>query len=490
MSAPKPTVLWLRQDLRLADNPALNAAVARGSPLLPLFILDEETPGDWRPGGAGRWWLHHSLEALTAALARHHTPLILKRGPAARVLESVIEASGADAVYWNRCYEPFAIDRDRNIKSALKSAGLEVGSFKANLLFEPWEISTQAGEPYKVFTPFWRALLDQPEPDAPLQKPSGFKTPSDDLVKSVGSDRLEDWQLLPEKPDWAGGLRESWSPGEAGARARLAAFLDDSLIHYKGDRNRPDRPHTSRLSPHLRWGDISPRQIWHATRQKASDSGDKQVEAAAMAFLRELGWREFCHGLLYHWPNFPETSWKPEFRDFPWRDDDKGFRAWCRGRTGYPIVDAGMRELWTTGWMHNRVRMITASFLIKDLLVPWQRGERWFWDTLVDADLANNSAGWQWVAGCGADAAPYFRIFNPVSQGEKFDPDGVYVRRWVPELARVPDDFVHKPWEAPAETLTAAGVKLGRDYPKPLVDHARARRRALDSYQDIRKGAA
>ncbi|WP_455372731.1 cryptochrome/photolyase family protein [Limibacillus halophilus] len=479
----QPSIVWFRQDLRLADNPALAAAKERGAPILPLFILDDETAGEWAWGGAGRWWLHHSLDALSGALREKGAPLLLLKGKAEDLLPKLVEELDAGALYWNRCYEPFAVRRDKALKAAFAERGLDAQSFAANLLVEPWKVKTGQGEPYKVFTPFWRALQEVYQDNAPLPAPD--KLPG--LTNAPAGERLEDWRLLPTDPDWAGGLRSSWTPGEAGAKARLEAFFEEGLADYKEGRNRPDKPFVSRLSPHLHWGEISPRQIWRATLLAAESSGDKRMTSSAWSFLREVGWRDFSHNLLFHWPDLPEKNWKENFDGFPWADDEEGYRAWTKGRTGYPIVDAGMRELWTTGYMHNRVRMIAASFLIKDLLVHWRRGEAWFWDTLVDADLANNSASWQWVAGSGADAAPYFRIFNPISQGEKFDPKGAYVRHWVPEIAALPDTYLHKPWEAPDEILQEAGLKLGRDYPHPIVDHAKARRAALDAYERIKK---
>jgi deoxyribodipyrimidine photo-lyase len=478
MPAAAPTIVWFRRDLRLADNPALAAAAARGAPLLPLFILD--TAEDPAPGGASRWWLHHSLEALAGDLRRFGTPLCLRRGVAEEILPELARRVGAGAVFWNRCYEPQAVARDKRLKKKLSDDGLEVSSYNASLLVEPWELQTGAGAPYKVFTPFWRALQAAGDPPAPLAPPKKLKG-----LDNIAGDDLDTWKLLPVRPDWAAGLRAAWTPGERGAAARLAAFLDGAAAGYKAERDRPDRAGTSRLSPHLHWGEISPRQVWWATRHTVA-AGDL-TENAAEAFLRQLGWRDFSYNLLFHWPDFPKRSWRREFAAFPWRDDEAAFRAWCRGHTGYPIVDAGLRELWATGWMHNRVRMIAASFLVKHLLIPWQRGEAWFRDTLVDADLANNAAGWQWVAGCGADAAPYFRIFNPVAQGEKFDPKGDYVRRWVPELASLPDNAIHRPWEAPEGVLEQAKVILGATYPKPIVDHKAARLRALAAYEQVKK---
>ena len=481
---PDPvTLVWFRRDLRLADNPALAVAAEAGSAVVPVFVLDEVHPCAWTPGGASRWWLHHSLAALAEALAAKGLPLVLRRGDPAEILPALAAETGAAAVHWNRCYEPYAIARDKALKATLQDAGLEARSFAASLLYEPWETETKTGGPYKVFTPFWKALQAKGDPPAPRAAPDKLAA-----GPAASSDSLADWGLLPTEPDWAGGLRGAWQPGEAGARARLAEFLEADVPAYPEDRDRPDRPGTSRISPHLAWGEIGPRQIWHTTRDRLRGAGGRAAERGSWSFLRELAWRDFSYHLLYHWPDFPERSWRREFEAFPWAEDAAGYHAWCRGQTGFPAVDAAMRELWHTGWMHNRMRMVAASFLVKNLLIPWQKGEAWFWDTLVDADLANNSASWQWVAGCGADAAPYFRIFNPVKQGETHDPDGAYVRHWVPEVAGLPDKFLNCPWEAPTEILAQAGVMLGETYPRPLVDHKMARQRALDAYGTIKTG--
>ncbi len=481
-----PTLVWFRLDLRLSDNPALHAAAGRGGPVAALFVLDDEDAGDWSFGGAQRWWLHGSLAALAEALAKKGVALVLRRGRAAEIVPAVARESGAGAVYWNRCYEPWRVARDRQLKQALADEGLETESFNAALLHEPWTVKTGQGGPYGVYSPFWRAL-QQREVAPPWPTPGAMTG-----VEGLESDALEDWQLLPTRPDWAGGLRETWTPGEAAAQGRLGAFLQHAIEDYGEERNRPDLESTSRLSPHLHFGEIGPRQVWAATQDFLERQGGQPGKAgkSAWKFLSELAWREFSYHLLYHHPALPEQPWRENFRAFPWSDDEAAFRAWTKGRTGYPIVDAGMRQLWQTGWLHNRVRMVVGSFLVKDLLIPWQRGEAWFWDTLVDADLANNAASWQWVSGCGADAAPYFRIFNPVLQGEKFDPEGTYVRHWVPELAGLPDRWLHKPWEAPAEVLQDAGVRLGDSYPEPLVDHQRARQKALAAFEEIKKDAA
>lgn len=474
----RPAIVWLRLDLRVADNPALSAAAARGAPVLPVYVL-EDGAEDGPLGGAGRWWLHHSLQALSATLDRLGAPLVLLRGRATDLIPALARRTGAAAIFWNRRYEPAAVEREREVAEKLRAAGTGVESFNASLLFEPWEVLSGEDTPYKVFTPFWKACLRRPPPPRPLPAPARLRP----MRAAPGGDRLADLDLLPAHPDWAAEFFEHWTPGEEGARQRLDRFLE-TLSGYAAGRDRPAKAATSRLSPHLHWGEIGPRQVWHAVAARVHADGD---ERSAEAFRAELGWREFCHHLLFHFPRIRHGNFRPEFDRIAWREDDSGFRAWSRGRTGFPIVDAGMRELWARGWMHNRVRMITASFLVKDLLVDWRRGMGWFEDTLLDADLANNAASWQWVAGSGADAAPFFRIFNPVLQGGKFDPDGAYVRRWVPELARLPPKWIHRPWAAPDSALLAAGVALGATYPRPIVDHATARQRALRAFAAIRK---
>lgn len=468
-----PIIVWFRQDLRLADNPALSAAVETGRPLILLYIWDEAL--EWAPGGASRWWLHGSLERLEAALAKCGAPLIVRRGKAAEVLGRAVAETGAGAVYWNRCYEPAVIRRDSIIKKDLAARGIAAESFNSALLFEPWELKTQSGNPFKVYTPFAAAASKQ---SARAPKPAPRKlTP---FTGKVTGDALASWKLRPSRPDWAQGLRDEWTPGEAGAQARWADFFGEALGGYARARDFPGVAGTSRLSPHLHFGEISVHQLW-------AECGRVEPTSGVATFRKELLWREFAHHLLFHFPAMPAEPLRPAFADFPWRMDKKLLAAWQRGRTGYPIVDAGMRELWHTGWMHNRVRMIAASFLVKHLLQPWQAGEGWFWDTLVDADLANNAASWQWVAGCGMDAAPYFRVFNPVLQGRKFDSAGAYVRRWVPEIAGLPDEYLHAPREAPPLTLAEAKVKLGSSYPLPVVEHKGARDRALAAFKTIGK---
>lgn len=476
----RPAIVWFRQDLRLADNPALLAAVERGGPVVPVYIWSPQEEGDFAPGAASRWWLHHSLAGLDAALRKRGSRLVLRQGPLLRQLRAVAKETGAAAVFWNERYEPDAFSRDQEIRAALAADGIEGETTNGALLFEPWTIRNKAGNPYQVFTPFWKACLAVGDPPAPAPAPARLRAPGSWPV-SLSLDALG---LLP-KPDWAGGLRDAWQPGEAGALASLKQFIADGLADYSRERNRPDRRGTSRLSPHLHFGELGPRQVWHGCINRPGESSAGGSRGSQ--FMAEMGWREFANHLLFH---FPETTTEPlrkQFRNFPWQKDRRLLTAWQRGLTGFPFVDAGMRQLWATGWMHNRVRMVVGSFLVKDLLIDWRRGAAWFWDTLVDADLANNTLGWQWIAGCGADAAPYFRVFNPVAQGEKFDPQGEYVGRWVPELAGLPAKWIHKPDEAPASVLAAAGVKLGSTYPRPVVSHEVARSVALEAYRTIRR---
>ncbi|WP_286799929.1 cryptochrome/photolyase family protein [Oceanicaulis sp. UBA2681] len=475
----KPVIVWFRQDLRLADNPALQAAAATGAPVLPVYILDDEAPGAWKPGGASRWWLHHSLTSLARDIEQLGGRLIFQKGPAQACLEALIEDVGADAVFWNRQYEPWARKRDEAIKSALKTADVKARSFNGSLIVEPWDIATKAGAPYKVFTPFWRSLKAGHAPSEPSDRPDALT-----FQDYKGGCALEALKLLPTKPDWSGGLDDNWTPGEAAAHGRLGQFLQHSVTAYSDRRNLPAEHGTSKLSPHLHFGEISPRQVWHAVKRS-----DHAQSEGADTYLSEIAWREFSYNLLYHFPDLPEANFQSKFDGFEWTGQEKDLEAWRRGRTGYPIVDAGMRELWATGWMHNRVRMIVASFLIKDLMIDWREGEAWFWDTLVDADLSSNSASWQWTAGSGADAAPYFRVFNPVGQSEKFDPDGDYLRMWLPELTKLPNKAIHAPWMADASVLRQAGVSLGETYPEPIVDHGEARKRALAAFEKIKDSA-
>lgn len=474
MPRSAPTVLWFRQDLRLADHPALRAALDAGGPVVPVYLWSPEEEGAWPPGEAARWWIHQSLKSLDQSLRARGSRLVVRRGPVVEALRNLCRETGAGRIVLHRRYEPAARAQEEAVLSAFSAGSPNAERPAAALLFEPEAIATKTGRPFQVFTPFWKACLARPEPAAPLPTPRAIPGP----VRWPHSLPLSDLELEP-RTEWVGGFRHAWQPGEAGAKARLASFLGTALAGYPEDRNRPDRAGSSRLSPHLHHGEISPRAVWHAVRTHAARGRAPGLLSGAEEFLRELGWREFAHHLLFHFPHTVEHPLRSEFAAFPWAQDRGGLRAWQRGRTGYPMVDAGMRELRVTGWMHNRVRMVAASFLVKDLLLPWQEGARWFWNTLVDADLANNTLGWQWTAGCGADAAPYFRIFNPVTQGKRFDPDGEYVRHWVPELGSLSGDRLHWPLDATPAALEAAGIALGRTYPVPIVDHAAARARAL-----------
>ncbi|MBF4463273.1 MULTISPECIES: cryptochrome/photolyase family protein [unclassified Rathayibacter] len=478
MSDTSPTLVWLRDDLRLADNPALRAAIDRGGPVAVCYLLDEESDGIRPLGGAARWWLHGSLTALGADLAEHGVPLILRRGPAEAVVLQLAEDIGAGSVHWNRRYGQAERTVDTAVKEALRSDGREATSHQGSLLFEPWTVQTGTGGPYSVYTPFARACHSRPAPREPLPRPRSL----DRLPVRVASDDLDDWGLLPAEPDWAGGLRERWEPGEKAAVKRLRAFLAEQLDDYADGRDRPAEDATSNLSPHLRWGEISPFQVWHAVEQ-ARARGEHRGEGSER-FISELLWREFCYHLLFHWPSLATANFDSRFDSFPWgHPGSERIEAWHRGHTGFPLVDAGMRELWRTGYMHNRVRMVTASFLIKNLLVDWRVGEEWFWDTLVDADPASNAANWQWVAGSGADASPFFRVFNPVTQSKKFDPDGDYLRANVPELADIDGSAVHEPW-----TLGGTLDATAADYPEPILDLKETRALALDAFATI-KGA-
>ncbi len=465
--------MWFRQDLRLQDNPALADAVAHGE-VLPVFILDDENAGSWRRGAASRWWLHHSLSALDRAL---DGKLWILRGNALELLPQLASEQKASLVTWNRCYEPWRIKRDTALKESLKRSNIQARSHNGSLLFEPGRVVKPDGSPYKVFTPFYKqALTLLPSLHATLAKPElvGCAQPADKLAAL---------RLLPTL-DWAGGMETTWTPGEAGAHAQLERFLEQGLGQYKTGRDFPAQRSVSRLSPHLHFGEIAPQRVLSNVERAAHTDG---AEREAEHFLRELIWREFSYSLLLHFPRVVDTNLRSMFDAFPWRTDGEQLRLWQQGKTGFPIVDAGMRELWQTGYMHNRVRMIVASFLVKNLMMHWSEGARWFWDCLVDADLANNSCGWQWVAGSGADAAPYFRIFNPVTQSEKFDPTATYIKQYVPELAALPARYCHAPAAAPTAELTRAGVKLGDTYPMPMVDLQATRARALDAFKSLPK---
>lgn len=479
-NSPAPIVVWFRDDLRLADHPALHAAAKSDAPLVCLYIFDEQSVPETRPlGGASRWWLAQSLRALGASLQAKGAKLVLRKGKSASALVDVAKEAHANAVYWNDIAIESHRSLARDVAAALQRANVEITECPGDLLADPSQIRNKEGRGLRVFTPFWKRVLALGDPAKPLPAPKKLTA-----GPALASDNLEDWELEPIKPDWAGGLRETWTPGEASAQKRLTEFLATAIEGYADNRDHPDRDGTSRLSPHLRFGEVSPRQVWYAARFAAAER--PAIARDIDKFLSELGWREFSRHLLFDHPDLAEKNLQESFDAFPWKRDGKAFKAWTRGQTGYPLVDAGMRELWRTGVMHNRVRMVVASFLVKHLLTDWREGEKWFWDTLVDADPASNPASWQWVAGSGADAAPYFRVFSPVLQGEKFDPDGAYVRRWVPELVRMPANLIHKPWEATPLELASADVTLGKTYPEPIVDHPKARERALAAYAKTR----
>ncbi len=456
MSGARSVILWFRQDLRLADNPALNAAVASGAAIVPVYLWSPEEEGDWAPGAASRWWLHRSLEQLSARLAEKGSRLILRRGPADTALTALARETGSDAVYWNRRYEPAATAVEGRLRASLPAAGITPHSFQSALLLEPWAMQNKTGGPYQVFTPYWRSFLAQVKVATPTASPKALAPPAtwpDSLQR-------EELQLLPRLP-WHASLAAHWQPGEAAARERLLAFGRGALQAYGTDRDRPDRAGTSLLSPYLHHGELSPGQVWTAIGKASERNGETAEQWRSGKYLAELIWREYAAHVLHHYPSLPDRARNAQFQAFAWRRDPQAFTAWTQGRTGHAIVDAGLRELWATGWMHNRVRMIAASLLVKNLLLPWQDGERWFWDTLVDADLASNALNWQWVAGTGPDAAPFFRIFNPDTQAEKFDPTGDYRRRWVPEAG-------------------------SSSYPPPIVDLKTSRQRALEAYQALR----
>jgi deoxyribodipyrimidine photo-lyase len=466
------TLVWLREDLRLLDNPALHYAASIGE-VTPVYILPNGL------GGASYWWLHHSLVSLQASLADRGVRLILRTGDPVKVLAKLCEQVQATSVVWNRVYSPEGIAAGTALKEGLKQAAIGYRSFNAQLLIEPTQILNKQGTPFKVFTPFWRHCMSRFEPTPLLETPVFVAT-----SHSIETESLSSWGLLPTSPDWSTGFDARWSPGEAGAQDKWQIFTEGTISRYKDGRDIPIEENTSMLSPHLAFGEISPKQIWFdihhaiACREIDSDNGVK--------FLAEIGWREYSRYLLVHFPHIIDQPFNAKFADFPWQGDEKLLSAWQRGQTGYPIVDAGMRELWATGYMHNRVRMITASFLTKHCLTHWKEGMAWFWDTLVDADIGNNTASWQWVAGSGADASPYFRIFNPILQGDKFDKEGAYIKKWVPELSKLDKKFINKPWEADPISLQLADITLGNNYPFPIVDHKQARESALAAYKSTK----
>lgn len=465
MFAPPPILVWFRNDLRLHDHPALSAAIESGTPVIPVYLHTPEADAPWQPGGATQWWLHHALTDLQDQLAKLGSKLILRSGShPGELLKILMRETGAVHIFWNRRYEPQQVQIDSRLKKKLP-----VKSFRGSMLWEPGTVTTGSGDPYKVFTPFYKSLQKEGDPPEPLATPKALLSPD----SFPASDALEEWDLLP-RIDWDKELYEQWAPTEAGAHEQMETFLDEAAAQYKSERDFPALKGTSRLSPYLHFGQISPRTIWHeAKAHAATEGGGTGIEA----YTRQLIWRDFAMQMLFHFPHTDLHPLQEKYANFPWLSDDAALKKWQLGQTGFPIVDAGMRELWSTGWMHNRVRMIVASFLVKDLLLPWQEGAKWFWETLVDANLANNSFGWQWAGGCGADAAPYFRIFNPMLQSKKFDPSGSYVRRWIPELRDLPDKYLHEPWTAPSPP---------KNYPAPMVDHHAARDRALEALNSLK----
>lgn len=479
-------VCWIQEDLRLADNQALTAAAADGSVIIPIYIWDG---GEAKPsaGAASRWWLHHSLLDLSKELRTQGSRLIVRKGDPPTVLARLLTETGAKEVHWTRGYGPASIALHGQARKVIEGRKVAAVEHQGSLLLTPQQIRNAAGQPYRIFTRFWDQCTGKllGSPPKPLPPPSKLQPPKN----WPASLAIEELELLP-KLNWTAEMARAWVPGERGAQAELVTFIESRLRVYADMRDIPSVDGTSRLSPHLHFGELSPRQVWDAVKRTTQQTRSEKVRRSADAFLRELGWREFAHHLLYHFPHSASEPVRPEFRRLPWSRNAPALRAWQRGQTGYPIIDAGMRQLWRVGWMHNRVRMIVASFLVKDLSIPWQDGAQWFMDTLVDADLANNTLNWQWVAGCGADAAPFFRIFNPVLQSKKFDPQGSYIRRFVPELAALPQKWIHAPWQAPREVVRQAAIRLGADYPRPIVDHEQARERALAAFASIARSSA
>lgn len=475
------SIVWFRRDLRLDDNPALDAAVRRGA-VVAVFIREPGSSGEWSPGSRSRWWLQRSLHALSRELEEKGARLTTAAGDPAAVLLDLVRASGADAVHWNCRYEPAAAGIESRVAEALGRAGVEARAHHGSVLFGPDAVRTSSGGPFRVFTPFWKACLALPAPLKPVPAPKRIDSPASDFSSPIDDERTAD-------RDGRGSIVEdTWQPGERGAMDALRRFMDGPAIAYGRDRDRPDLPGTSRLSPHLHFGEVGPRRVWHEAEAIRKGARFPNGAHGVEAFERQLVWREFAHHLLVHFPHTVDSPLRPEYARFEWRTDPAALDAWREGRTGFPFIDAGMRELRDAGWMHNRVRLAAASFLVKDLLIHWREGAAWFWESLVDADLANNTLGWQWTAGCGADAQPFFRVFNPVLQGQRFDPHGAYARRWVPEIEGLPDRWIHRPWQAPPDALRKAGVRLGKTYPSPIVDHASARDRALAVFDGIRRG--
>ena len=476
-SKVSPVIVWFRKDLRLKDNPALHSALLENKEIIPVFIWDPDEGGQWSPGAASRWWLHHALVSLMQDIRKLGGKLILAKGKAANLIPQIAREHGVIKVLYGRAYDPHGLSTQEKVEEALDKVCIDTESFNTSLLQEPWETKNGTGKPFQVFTPYWRKsrpIIYREPACYDLRKLSFLSLPTPNQT-------VDDLQLLPNFP-WYEKLGEHWVVSETAAHKQLERTVNDVTHSYSTRRNNPSVDGTSRLSPYLAWGMVSPRQICKNVLQ-AENEGCHRGENK---FLVEIGWREFSYHLLYHYPTIPDKPLRPKYAAFPWLNDEENLHCWQYGKTGYPMVDAGMRQLYETGWMHNRVRMIVASFLVKHLLISWTEGARWFWDTLVDADLASNTQGWQWAAGCGADAAPYFRIFNPITQGEKFDARGIYAKKWISSIQNLPSKWVFKPWEAPADTLKECGVDLGVNYPKPCVNHSEGRARALDALASLK----
>ncbi len=478
-------IVWFREDLRLEDNPAFFTACQKAKHIIPVYIFDDQNSGRWPLGAASRWWLERSLTSLAQQLKRHGNELLFFKGDALEVLSKIAARSNAAAVYWNRLYGPAQIERDKKVKSTLRQSGIDAVSLKGNVLIEPWKVLNKSDQPYKVFTPYWnrvkQLLVNQPPSIYPLLDaiPSAPKKLPDSMtIKSL--------KLYTGDVDWARDFPDYWQPGVGGAKNLKNTFIDAAIDNYSNQRDLPDVDGTSRLSPHLHFGELSVNQLWFDIWQSLQ-SESQATQQQLWSYLRQLVWRDFSQYLLFHFKQIDEQPFRPEFTEFPWQHDQQSLQLWQQGKTGYPLVDAGMRQLWRAGWMHNRVRMVCASFLTKHLLIHWHHGANWFWDTLVDADLANNSCGWQWVAGCGADAAPYFRIFNPITQSKKFDAKGNYIRRWVPELAGLDTKYIHEPWLATEAKGKQTGLELNQNYPHIIIEHSFARQRALQAYAQMRR---
>jgi len=474
------TLLWFRRDLRISDHAPLNAALKKyketkhkekGATILPLYVLDNHSPNITKYGSASLWWLHHSLEVLINSLANKGSKLLLRSGPTVDVIRELLSEINIESIYFHHSVLPGEGDIETDLAELCQQRKIECKRFKGELLFEPKNIATASGTPYKVFTPFWRTCLSQTRPSKPIATPKAIPGPK----RFPKTETLESWELLPKKPNWAAEFNELWQPGEEHVSDVLDVFIKDPIASYKKMRDYPSIKGTSKISPYLSFGNISIRELWHKV----------EGHEGADFYQRELGWREFCYHLISHWPEMIEEPFQEKFKNFTWEENEEFLKAWQQGKTGYPIIDAAMRQLWQTGWMHNRLRMVVGSFLVKNLRLHWHHGATWFWDTLLDADLANNTGGWQWVAGTGADAAPYFRIFNPVTQSEKFDKDGVFIREFVPELSNIPQKYIHNPSSAPKEVLKEAGVTLGKTYPKAIVDLKTSRQVALDAYTNL-----